>query len=90
VLHNTDDSWMKEGACRTLNIGPTIFFLEMGKQSKVANTAKRVCSRCPVREECREYAIDNHIDHGIWGGMTERERTLLRRRRILLDRSRSA
>lgn len=76
---------MERGACRLLNIDMNIFFLEMGKQSKVANTAKRVCAHCPVSEECREYAIDNHIDHGIWGGMTEKERTRLRRRRIALS-----
>jgi WhiB family redox-sensing transcriptional regulator len=41
--------------------------------------AKKVCRACPVRGECLAYAMDAPIDHGIWGGMTERERRRYRR-----------
>ncbi|MFE2850211.1 WhiB family transcriptional regulator [Streptomyces lavendulae] len=43
--------------------------------------AKRVCTGCPVRTECLTEALDNRIEFGIWGGMTERERRALLRRR---------
>ncbi len=50
---------------------------------------------CPVRTECLADALDNGIEFGVWGGMTERERrALLRRRpeviswRDLLERAR--
>lgn len=43
--------------------------------------ALNLCSLCPVREPCLEYALANRIDHGIWGGKSERER-----RRILKAR----
>jgi WhiB family redox-sensing transcriptional regulator len=33
-----------------------------------------------VRYECLAEALDNRIDYGIWGGMTERERRVLLRR----------
>lgn len=36
---------------------------------------------CPVRAECLADALDNRIEFGIWGGMTERERRALLRRR---------
>jgi WhiB family redox-sensing transcriptional regulator len=36
---------------------------------------------CPVRTECLADALDNRIEFGIWGGMTERERRALLRRR---------
>lgn len=36
---------------------------------------------CPVRAECLAEALDNRIDFGVWGGMTERERRALLRRR---------
>lgn len=38
-----------------------------------ACAAKEVCSGCPVRLECLEFAID-HDCTGIWGGMDYRER----------------
>ena len=36
---------------------------------------------CPVRTECLADALDNRTEFGIWGGMTERERRALLRRR---------
>jgi WhiB family redox-sensing transcriptional regulator len=36
---------------------------------------------CPVRTECLADALDNRIEFGVWGGMTERERRALLRRR---------
>ena len=36
---------------------------------------------CPVRFECLAEALDNRIEWGVWGGMTERERRLLLRQR---------
>lgn len=46
--------------------------------------AKRVCAACPVRAECREYALRRHEPHGVWGGLSARER-----RRIWLARDRA-
>ena len=43
--------------------------------------AKLVCVACPVRTECLAEALDNRIEFGVWGGMTERERRALLRRR---------
>ena len=45
------------------------------------NRAKRICAPCPVRDECLAEALDNRIGIGVWGGMTERERRALLRRR---------
>ena len=38
--------------------------------------ARSVCAGCPVRLECLAEALDNRIEWGVWGGMTERERRL--------------
>jgi WhiB family redox-sensing transcriptional regulator len=45
------------------------------------NRAKLVCGSCSVRAECLAEALDNRIEWGVWGGMTERERRALLRRR---------
>jgi WhiB family redox-sensing transcriptional regulator len=36
--------------------------------------AKEICAQCDVLDQCREYAISIGEQHGIWGGMTEKER----------------
>ncbi|MFE9934376.1 WhiB family transcriptional regulator [Streptomyces sp. NPDC005533] len=58
--------------------------------------AKSVCTRCPVQTECLAYALDNRVEHGVWGAMTalERRALLLRRPHIaswrhLLESARS-
>lgn len=69
--------WMARGKCRDLD--PALFFPSdgMGVQA-----AQRICAGCEVRELCLEHALANRVDHGVWGGTSERERRrLLRRRR---------
>src|SRR4029078_2504823 len=50
-------------------------------QGKAQRAAKTVCKGCPVVAECLADALDNRTDFGVWGGMTERERRALLRRR---------
>lgn len=44
-----------------------------------ARAAKAICQRCTVRLECLQEALDNKIDHGIWGGLSVKERRKLRK-----------
>jgi WhiB family redox-sensing transcriptional regulator len=41
--------------------------------------AKRVCRRCEVREECLTWALETGQGHGVWGGLNDDERKLLKR-----------
>src|SRR6266511_611103 len=66
--------WPSLAACR--NGDPDALFVEGAEQ----NVAKRICRSCPVRYECLADALDNRIEFGVWGGMTERERRALLRR----------
>lgn len=43
--------------------------------------ARRFCGVCPVRTECLAHALDNRVERGVWGGMTERQRRALLRER---------
>ncbi|MGH3915791.1 MAG: WhiB family transcriptional regulator [Pseudonocardiaceae bacterium] len=67
--------WQSRGACRTLH--PDRLFVQGAAQHK----AKVVCQPCPVRAQCLAEALDRRIEFGVWGGMTERERRALLRRR---------
>jgi WhiB family redox-sensing transcriptional regulator len=62
-------------ACRTTD--PDELFVQGAAQ----NRAKVICRACPIRTECLADALDNRIEFGVWGGMTERERRALLRRR---------
>lgn len=59
------------------SIGGDFWFPEVG-ESDVAKFAKQVCQGCPIQEPCLEYAIAEHTEVGIWGGLTGRERVRLR------------
>jgi WhiB family transcriptional regulator, redox-sensing transcriptional regulator len=67
--------WTSRGLCRAGD--PDALFVQGAAQ----NTAKIVCRSCPVRVQCLADALDNHVEFGVWGGMTERERRALLRRR---------
>lgn len=45
------------------------------------NWATAVCTGYFVRTECLTEALDNRTEFDVWGGMTERERRALLRRR---------
>jgi WhiB family transcriptional regulator, redox-sensing transcriptional regulator len=68
-------NWTERAACKDTN--PNELFVQGAAQ----NRAKLICRGCPVRTECLADALDNGIEFGVWGGMTERERRALLRRR---------
>lgn len=67
--------WANRAACRASD--PDSLFVQGAAQ----NRAKTVCMGCPVRTECLADALDHRVEFGVWGGMTERERRALLRRR---------
>ena len=69
-------SWMDDATCQETD--PEAFFPEKGGSTR---PAKRVCSACPVRAECLEFALENDERFGIYGGMSERQRRTLKRSR---------
>lgn len=81
VLVAMENNWMAEGNCN--NHPPAVFFPSDGVGVEIA---KKICATCPASESCLEYALSNRIDHGVWGGTSERQRRrILRARRELAD-----
>ncbi len=72
-----DETWRLDALCAETD--PEAFFPEKGGSTR---DAKRVCTGCPVRAQCLEFALENDERFGIWGGLSERER-----RRVRLQRS---
>ncbi|MGW5515207.1 WhiB family transcriptional regulator [Nocardia africana] len=61
--------WQLRAACRTHDVNA----FHADDESDTA-AAKQLCARCPVLARCRDHAITSHEPHGIWGGLTPRER----------------
>jgi len=72
-------NWTARGAC--LDLAPDDLFVQGAAQ----RSARAVCQGCPVRLECLSDALDNRVEFGVWGGMTERQRRALLRRRPEID-----
>lgn len=80
-------AWYVQARCR--GVDTRVFYCdpeEVGQSGYASNRAveraKEFCAECPVVLECLNYALDNE-KFGVWGGMSERERKTLRRRRAL-------
>jgi WhiB family transcriptional regulator, redox-sensing transcriptional regulator len=71
--------WRARAACVAED--PELFFpIGSGRHAEEQVTAaKQVCHRCPVVAQCRDFAVLNGCD-GVWGGLDDAERRLLRRR----------
>ena len=68
------EDWTLQAKCRGLE---DQLFPDGADQKRV----RSVCYTCPVRNESLAEALDNRIEWGVWGGMTERERRQLLRQR---------
>ena len=77
-----DTDWMGEGLCRTT---PHIDFFPTTGAGVAA--ARKVCAKCPVRPECLEYALQEGVTHGVWGGSSDRERQRQRALRAAAEKA---
>lgn len=73
-------NWRHEAACRWED--PDLFFPvgSSGPALLQIEEAKAVCHRCPVRENCLQWALEGGQDLGVCGGMSEEERRTVKRR----------
>lgn len=77
VRSQPNQGWRRLARCRGLD--PEVFYPQDDDEGEEAKT---ICALCVVRQSCLEYALAAREKHGVWGGLSERERRrVLRRRR---------
>lgn len=65
--------WLEQARC----VGQLeLFYPAPGTRG--ARKAKAICAQCPVRAQCLEWAMESGERFGVWGGLSERERVVLR------------
>jgi len=79
-------AWFLQAVCADPKIDPDLFFND-------SDTARQICGRCPVRNDCLSYAMASEIDTGsqligVWGGLSPIQRKRLRAHPERLDRMR--
>ena len=79
VAATARSTWVKDWAQHALcsKVEPDALFVRGAAQQ----VAKQVCVGCPVIAECLADSLDNQAEFGVWGGMTERQRRALLKRR---------
>lgn len=81
ATRQVEPEWQEYASC--IGKPPEWWFPDRGADATHAySLGREVCSRCPVAEDCLEDALAHREHHGVWGGMSPRERrALLRERR---------
>lgn len=79
-LQIQDPHWRDDAACGGLD--PEIFFPLYGNKEG-EKIAKRVCATCPVADACLKEALAAGHEYGVWGGLSEGDRSKLKRSNIL-------
>lgn len=73
-----DFDWLQQAACRGSDTA--LFFPSRGDNRRLQK-AKSICAQCGVRQQCLQYSLDMGLHMGIYGGLSERQRRTIRRRK---------
>ncbi|MFD3945208.1 WhiB family transcriptional regulator [Streptomyces sp. NPDC058579] len=70
-----DHSWHSRAACYGINPKEADrLFFHGPRNFRDRQQAKQVCAACPVQRDCLNFALENGVEHGLWGGLTLKER----------------
>ena len=86
-LSLANDDWRDVAACQDTD--PDLFFPvgTTGPAIEQIDSAKAVCDTCEAKSPCLEFALMTNQDSGVWGGLSEEERRVIRRQRAARARS---
>lgn len=76
--------WTDDAACD--DQPQELFYPDDNAPPETWAVGKSVCARCEVRQQCLEYALKGREKHGLWGGLTPRERNKVKRQRDRMRR----
>lgn len=83
-VYRHDWTWTDRAACQGEDL--VLFFGPDGERQPERDIrerkAKTICSWCPVRRDCLDYALTRPERSGLYGGLNEDERAAERRRRM--------
>lgn len=80
-LNDVEREWMDQAYCKINSINMQDFFPERGSMQGKKSVKQTACKHCSVVEECLNYALNNYISIGIYGGTSGRERRALQKAR---------
>lgn len=77
-----NSNWYRAAACTGAD-DPELWFPvgEGAAAQQQTEKAQAICRTCPVIEQCLSWSLETRQDVGIWGGMTERDRRSVHRRK---------
>ncbi|MFI9755781.1 WhiB family transcriptional regulator [Streptomyces collinus] len=71
----SDTNWQPHGVCHGMDPEDAdATFFPLPRDHEAIAEAKELCAPCPVRRDCLNYALENDLKEGVWGGLTEAER----------------
>jgi WhiB family redox-sensing transcriptional regulator len=75
------ENWYDKATCRGMDTE-----LWFTRSETALEIATGICLRCPVREACLQSALDTPNTKGVWGGLTEIQRSRLGAKRARTGR----
>lgn len=76
IVTVTEETWAVRAACASPSSDDRDAMFVQGAAQR---DARVLCFACPVRLDCLLEALEEGMTHGVWGGLTERERRAMRR-----------
>lgn len=83
AIRDPKERWQDQGTCSAPEHAPhRDLWFSVERDKEAVRNAQLICHDCPVKAECADWALTNRTQYGIWGGLTERQRrTILRKRK---------
>jgi WhiB family transcriptional regulator, redox-sensing transcriptional regulator len=72
-----DVEWQNQGLCRSGLYDPNLWYPDAPNSEWKSGKAISICQTCPVLDKCRIWALTKHEVYGVWGGMSEDDRSAI-------------